>query len=172
MTDNPREIEGCFGNEGEVGGVTSTSHNALCSAPPCTHVNAWSAPRYEKNSDDDNYQPGFRAQSHYGIREHGLAHPDVARECHELLFRRDWYEAPARPVPAPLPRQEEFGVPRQPALGLGPARPYSQMRLAQMQDFQGDGSVTLDMFSDELDSGYSGFSTGTFKRPVVRPELI
>ncbi len=27
----------------------------------------------------------------------------------------------------------------------GPVRPYPQVRLAQMQDFQGDGSVTLDM---------------------------
>ena len=75
---------------------------------PC--INAWCVPHYEETSDDDNYQPGFRAQSHYGTREPGLAHPDLTRGCQE---RRDWYEAPARPVPAPLPRQEEFGIPQQ-----------------------------------------------------------
>ncbi len=34
---------------------------------------------------------------------------------------------------------------------LHPARPYPQDRLAQMQDFQGDGAVTLDTFSDQVD---------------------
>ncbi len=33
----------------------------------------------------------------------------------------------------------------------GPAEPYPQVRLAQMQDFQGDGSVMLDIFSDQVD---------------------
>ncbi len=32
----------------------------------------------------------------------------------------------------------------------GTARPYLQVRLAQMPDFQRDGSVTLDMFSDQV----------------------
>ncbi len=114
-------------------------------------VNARSVTCYEETSDDDNYQPGFRAQSHYGTCEPGLAHPHVTRGCQERLSRRDWYETLARPAPAPLPRQEEFGIPRQPAVGWGPARPHPQVCLAQMQDFQGNGSVTLDMFSDQVD---------------------
>ncbi len=32
--------------------------------------------------DDDNYQPDYRTQSHYGTREPGLAHTDVTRGCH------------------------------------------------------------------------------------------
>ncbi len=32
----------------------------------------------------------------------------------------------------------------------GPIRPYPQVRLAQMQDFQGDGNVTVDIFSDQV----------------------
>ncbi len=68
-----------------------------------------------------------------------------------VVSRRDCYEAPARPTPAPLSRQVEFGVPRQPVVDWGPARMYPQVRLAQMQDFQGHGSVTLDMFSDQVD---------------------
>ncbi len=32
-----------------------------------------------------------------------------------------------------------------------PARPYPQLHLAQMQAFQGDSSVMLDMFSDQVD---------------------
>ena len=58
-----------------------------------------------------------------------------------------WYEAPTRPVPAPLPRHGELGVPRQPIVDRGLVRPYPQVRLAQMQDFQGDRSVTLNIFS-------------------------
>ncbi len=114
-------------------------------------INARSVPRCEETSDDDNYQPGFRAQSHYRACELGLAHPDVPRGCQERLSRRDWYETSARPAPAPLRRQEEFGVPRQPLVDWGPARPYPQVCLAQMQDFQGDGSVTLNMFSNQVD---------------------
>ncbi len=53
-------------------------------------------------------------------------------------------------MPAPLPRKKEFGAPRQPVVDWGPATPYPQARLAQMQDFQGDGSVMLDMFSDQV----------------------
>ena len=67
-------------------------------------ISAQSVPRYDETCDDDNYQPGFRAQSHYRTREPGLDHSDVIRGCQEQLSRRDWYEAPARPVPAPLPR--------------------------------------------------------------------
>ncbi len=29
--------------------------------------------------------------------------------------------------------------------------PYRQLRLAEMQDFQGTGSVTLDNFGDQVD---------------------
>ncbi len=100
---------------------------------------------------------------------------DITRGCQERLSRRDWYEAPARPAPAPLPRQEEVGIPRQPVVDWWPARPHPQVRLAQMQDFQGDGSVTLDMFSDQvilLYPRYPGFITGMSMRPVVKLELI
>ncbi len=81
-------------------------------------------------------------------REPGLAHPYATRGCQKRQSRRDWCESPARPAPAPLPRQQEFGVPRQLVVDRGPATLYPQMRLAQMQGFQGDGNVTLDMFSD------------------------
>ncbi len=74
----------------------------------------------------------------------------MTRGAPEWLSCRGWYEAHARPTPAPLPRQEEFGIPR-PVMDWGPAQPYPQVRLAQMQDFQGDGSVTLDMSSDQVD---------------------
>ncbi len=30
-------------------------------------------------------------------------------------------------------------------------RPYPQVRLVQMQDFQGDGVITLDTFSDQVE---------------------
>ncbi len=56
-------------------------------------INAWSVPCYNETSDDDNYQPGFHAQSYYGTKEPLLAHPDVARGCQERLSRRDWYKA-------------------------------------------------------------------------------
>ncbi len=39
-------------------------------------VNARPVPRYDKTSDDDNYQPGFRTQTHYGTLESSLAHPN------------------------------------------------------------------------------------------------
>ena len=79
-------------------------------------------------------------------------HPDINRGCQERLSRRDWYKAPARPAPTPLPRQGEFGIPQQPIVDRGPVRPYPLVRLTQMQDLQGDGfSVTLDMFSDQVD---------------------
>ncbi len=52
----------------------------------------------------------------------------------------------------------------------GPVRPYSQVCLQQMQNFQGDGSVTVDMFSDQVDE-LSHFTTETSKRPVIRLEL-
>ncbi len=114
-------------------------------------VSARSAPRYDETSDDDNYQPGFHAQSHLGAHEPSLAHPDVTGEYQERLSHRDWYEAPNRPTPAPLPRHRGLGTPQLPIVDRGPARPYPQVRLAQMEDFQGDGIVTLDMFSDEVD---------------------
>ncbi len=67
-------------------------------------VSVRSVPRYNETSDDDNYQPGFHTQSYYATHEPGLAHPDVTRGCQEWLSRHDWYEAPTRPAPAPLPR--------------------------------------------------------------------
>ena len=54
-------------------------------------------------------------------------------------------------MPGPLPRHGELGIPQQPIVDRGPARPYPQVRLAQMQDFQGDGRVTFDLFSDQVD---------------------
>ncbi len=116
---------------------------------PC--ISARSEPRYDKTSDDDNYQPGFHAQPYAGTHELDLAYPDVIRGYQELPSRRDWYEANNWPMPAPLPLQRELGVPQPHVVDRGPIRPYPQVRLAQMQDFQGDGSVTLDMFSDQVD---------------------
>ncbi len=134
-------------------------------------VSARSVPHYDETSDDDNYQPDFQTQSHYGRHEPGLAHPDITRGCQERLSCRDWYEAPARPAPAPLPRQGEFGVPQPPNVDRGPVRPYPQVRLAQMQDFQGDGSVTLDMFNDQVGE-LSRFYHWDEQEPVARLELI
>ena len=57
-----------------------------------------SVPRYDETSDDNNYQPGFHAQSYFGTHEPSLAHPDVTRGCYERLSRREWYEAPTRPA--------------------------------------------------------------------------
>ena len=80
-----------------------------------------------------------------GTHEPDLAHPDVIRGYPEWPSRHDWYEAANQPMPAPLPRHRELGVPQQPIVGRGPVRPYPQVRLPQMQDFQGDGSVMLEM---------------------------
>ncbi len=99
-------------------------------------INSRPAPRYDETSDDDNYQPGIRTQTHYGTREPALAHPDVTRGCQEQLSRRDWYEAPARPAPAPLPRQEECGAPRQPVVDWGPARSHPQVRWLKCRTFK------------------------------------
>ncbi len=114
-------------------------------------VSTRSVPRYDETSDDDNYQPGFHAQPYLGTHEPDLAHPDVIRGYPEWPSRCDWYEATNRPAAAPLPRHREFGIPQPPVVDRGPVRPYPHVRLAQMQDFQGDGSVTLDMFSDHVD---------------------
>ena len=38
MTKSPRVTEGCSGTEGVVGGVASTAHHALYSAPPHRHT--------------------------------------------------------------------------------------------------------------------------------------
>ena len=45
----------------------------------------------------------------------------------------------------------ELGVSQQPIVDRGPVRTYPQVRLAQMQDFQGDGNVMFNMFSDQVD---------------------
>ncbi len=37
MTDSPRVSEGCSGINGVIGGVASTAHHALYSAPPRRH---------------------------------------------------------------------------------------------------------------------------------------
>ncbi len=114
-------------------------------------VSARSAPRHDETLDDDSYPPGFTTQPYLAIHEPDLAHPDVIRGFPEQPSRRDWYEANNRSTPAPLPRQREFDVPQPHVVDRGPVRYYPQVRLAQMQDFQGDGSVTLDMFSDQVD---------------------
>ncbi len=54
-------------------------------------INARSIPRYDETSNDDNYQPGLGAQSHYGTREPGLAHPGITRGCQEWLSHCDWF---------------------------------------------------------------------------------
>ena len=87
-------------------------------------VNAWFVACHNE-SMDDNYQPSIGAQSHNGAREPGLAHPGITRKCQERLSHRDWYEAPARPTPAPLPRQEEFGVPRKSVVDWGDCQTIS-----------------------------------------------
>ncbi len=92
---------------------------------PC--VIAQSVPRYDETSNDEHYQPGFQAQPYYGTHEPGLAHPDITRGCQEQLSLHDWYEAPARPAPAPLPRRGEFGIPQPHAVDSGPVRPYPQV---------------------------------------------
>ncbi len=104
-----------------------------------------------KTSDDDSYPPGFQTQPYLATHERDLAHPDVIRGYPERPSRCDWYEANNWPTPAPLPRQRELGVPQPPVVDRGPVSPYPQVRLAQMQDFQGDGSMMLDMFSDQVD---------------------
>ncbi len=114
-------------------------------------VSVWSVPRYNETCDDDSYSPGFHAQTRLGTHEPNLAHPDVTRGYPERPSRRDWYKAANQPTPTPLPRTREFDVPQPHVVDRGPGRPYPQVRLAQMQDFQGDGSVTLDMFSDQVD---------------------
>ncbi len=44
-----------------------------------SRVSTRSVPRYDETSDDDNYQPGFHAQSYAGTHKPDLAHPDVIR---------------------------------------------------------------------------------------------
>ncbi len=118
---------------------------------PSRAVSTRSVPRYNESSDDDNYQPGFHAQPYAGTHEPDIAHPDVIRGYPEWPSRHDWYTLNNWPTPAPLPRHRELGIPKPPVVDRGPVRPYPQVHLAQMQDFQGDGSVTLDMFSDQVD---------------------
>ncbi len=98
-------------------------------------VNARSVPHYDESSDDKNHQPVFPTQAYSDVHEPGLAHPDVTRGCQERLSHRDWYEAPTRLVPAPLPKQGDFGIPQQPIADKRSVRPYPQVRLAQIQDF-------------------------------------
>ncbi len=44
-------------------------------------------------------------------RDPSPAYPCMARGGTGQLFCRDWYNAPDRPMPVPLPMQEEFGIP-------------------------------------------------------------
>ena len=101
---------------------------------PC--VSTRSVPRYDETSDDDNYSPGFHAQPHLATHEPDLAH--VIRGYPERPSRRDWYVTNNRPTPAPLPMHRQLGVPQPHVVDRGPGRPYPQLRLPQMQDFQGD----------------------------------
>ncbi len=114
-------------------------------------VSTRSVPCYDETSDDDNYSPGFTTQPYLATHEPNLTHPDVTRGHPERQSRRDWYEATNRPTPAPAPRAREYDVSQPHVVDRGPGRPYPYVHLAQMQDFQGDGSVTLDMFSDQVD---------------------
>ncbi len=77
-------------------------------------ISARSVPRYDETSDDDNYQPGFHAQSYAGTHEPGLGHPDVIRVYPEWPSHRNWYEAATRPMEALLPRHRELGIPQPP----------------------------------------------------------
>ena len=52
-------------------------------------ISTQSVLRYDETLDDDNYQPGFHAQSYFGTHEPSLAHPDVTRGCQERLSHRD-----------------------------------------------------------------------------------
>ena len=65
-----------------------------------------SVPPYEKTLDDDNYHLVLGALPHHGARHPSLAHLGMAKGGTES--RHNWYGAPARPTPAPLPRQEEL----------------------------------------------------------------
>ncbi len=87
-------------------------------------VSVLSVPCYDE-TDDDNYQSGFHAQSYYGTHEPGLAHPGITRGCQWRLSRCDWYEVPTRPVPAPLPRHGELGIPQQPIVDRGACQTLS-----------------------------------------------
>ncbi len=77
------------------------------------HISAPSVPHYDETSDDDNYQPGLGALPQNGVREPGLVYLGIIDP--ERLSR----ESPARLLPAPLPRKEEFGTPRQPVMDWG-----------------------------------------------------
>ncbi len=125
---------------------------------------------YDETSDDDNYSPGFTTQPYLATHEPNLPRPDVTRGHPEWQSRRDWYEATNRPMPAPAPRAREYDVPQPHVVDRGLGRPYPQVRLAQMQDFQCDGSMTLDIFSDQVNE-LSRFTTAMSKRPVARLEL-
>ncbi len=107
------------------------------------HVSAQSVPRHVETSDDDNYQPGFHAQSYFGTHEPGLAHPDVTRGCQEWLSRCDWYEAPTYAC--------SFVFHNNPLWtgGLSDLIPrcvWFKCRTSKVME-----SVTLDMFSDQVD---------------------
>ncbi len=99
-------------------------------------VSAWSVPRYDKTSYDDNYQPGFHAQSYADTHGPSLAHPGVTRGYQERPSCRVWYEASNRPAPASLPRHGELGVPQQPIVNRGPVRPYPQVRWLKCRTFK------------------------------------
>ncbi len=71
-----------------------------------------SVPPYEKTLDDDNYHLVLGALPHHGARHSSLAHLGMAKGGTES--HHDLDGAPARPTPAPLPRQEEYGIPQQP----------------------------------------------------------
>ncbi len=76
----------------------------------------------------------------------------MVRERKEWLPRCDWYEARERPALAHQLKLDEYGSPQYPAGDWVPdtCRCQSQIRLAQMQGFQGNGSVTLGSFSNQV----------------------
>ncbi len=69
----------------------------------------------------------------------------------EQLSHCNWYKASEKPVSVHLLWQDGYDVPQYPAANWVPVRPQLPVRLDQMQDLQGEGSVTLDAFHDQVD---------------------
>ncbi len=111
---------------------------------------AWSVPCYDKIFDNYNYQPRLHSPfAACGACEPGLADPGMARGGPEQLSHRDWYEAPARPVPAPLLRQVWCYATV--CHGLGGCPTISPDTHGTDARLQRDGSVTLDIFNGQVD---------------------
>ncbi len=114
---------------------------------PC--AGAQSVPHYNETSDDVSYHLGFGALLCCGMRQPSHAHPIMAKGVVGQLSHHDWFEAPAGPGPTLLQPWEDYGLQQPPVADWGHARPYPQVHLAQMPDFQGDGK--LDIFREQVD---------------------